>query len=681
MTLVTLRPDGTASNPGFTVNGAASAQAALSDNSDASYVYDRFYVADAQAPSTILLNFSTVALPAGAYIKSIAPRIRYTSYDAAGYAIRSSKAGSPLASSGVSGLVNRNGAAAATTTGGATAPIYADVQNEVDSLQLFLTSSASNAVGAGQFQVFEVYLDVNYNAAPVASAVVGSSFTSAAPAIGWTYTDPDGDLQERYQVKLFTLAQTVAGGFDPAVTVPAWDSGVVMSAGTSVNVSTANLVNGTSYKAYVRVNDAGNAGNRWSAWASSGTLLYQLDLPAAPLPMVIAAQASTASLDLTFQAVLNLLATNDASVEGGIGNWVSAANATLAQDATQAAGGSFSLKMTSVAAGNMSARLGTGLYAASNGNPFTGRASFRPAITRNCMVSLLWYNAAGALLSQSDSVATSCPAGAWTALVVNGTAPVNTAWVGLQVTEQATAAAAEVTNVDLMGIMPGTNSPWSRGGLDTSVIDGSNGNTISTATFEVQRSYDNGVTWETAVTSLGTRFNPSTQLVQAGDWLVRPNTAVKYRARITATDGTYTLTSAWSAPSTAATVPVTDFWLKHPSNFGMSMRVSVAGDLVSTSEESQGAFRPLGRSRAVVVSGDVYGEEFQLPLSFRTEADWRAFEALRLARTTLLLQSDMTDQWWVRLGPSRQVSLRNRSERRTKPYREVSVTATEVDGV
>lgn len=68
MSLATLRPAGTATNTGV-VTGAASALAALSDNTDASYV-------TYQSGQSSTVTLQNLILPAGARLKSAVVRLR-----------------------------------------------------------------------------------------------------------------------------------------------------------------------------------------------------------------------------------------------------------------------------------------------------------------------------------------------------------------------------------------------------------------------------------------------------------------------------------------------------------------------------------------------------------------------------------------------------------------------------
>jgi len=242
-------------------------------------------------------------------------------------------------------------------------------------------------------------------------------------------------------------------------------------------------------------------------------------------------------------------------------------------------------------------------------------------------------------------------------------------FAALLVTTIATAAASEVTNWDQMGLAPGNGVAWSRGDIATA------------QTFKLQRSYDAGATWESVPLCSSISLPATTQTATFSDYTSKPNTAVVYRAQVTSVVGTISLTSVWSATSSSATSVITAFWLKNPANATQNITINIAGDFDLESEETQGLFKPLGRTRAIVVSGDIYGEAFDLPIALYTEASWLAIEVIRGAQVTLLLQSDMTKQWWVRLGPVRRARLVNRADRKLTPYRQVQVSAVEVDSV
>lgn len=90
------------------------------------------------------------------------------------------------------------------------------------------------------------------------------------PTIGWTFIG-NGESQKLFHVKVFTLAQTLAGGFDPDVTVPVYNSGQVTSSASSQKVTT-NLTPGGEYVPYLKVAKDFNGTDWWKpSWIVGGT--------------------------------------------------------------------------------------------------------------------------------------------------------------------------------------------------------------------------------------------------------------------------------------------------------------------------------------------------------------------------------------------------------------------------
>jgi hypothetical protein len=154
---------------------------------------------------------------------------------------------------------------------------------------LSLTATATGATAA-------VVGTIDWISAP---AEGGSVTTTTKPTITWTYSDPEGDAQERYRIKIFTAAQYGIGGFDPETSPNTWDSGEVLSAAVTKDVP-VDLANAT-YRVYVKVADVGSSG-RYSAWDFNG---FTVNVTPPPAPtLVVTAQPTNADgprtkLDLT----------------------------------------------------------------------------------------------------------------------------------------------------------------------------------------------------------------------------------------------------------------------------------------------------------------------------------------------------------------------------------------------
>ena len=252
MTLVSLRPSSTVSNTG-TLTGAASAHAATSDNSDASYVT---YAASGEKS---ILGLTDLTLPGGALISSVVTRVR----------VGTSSDGTLLAST-----------VGSVETGGLVVPPLGPATVQAGPPSTTWTDAALDAATfaldwvKGNVRVFEAYTDVRYVVLPVVTvtAPTGTITNTNTPTVIWANTlDSDGGGQTGYHVKIFTAAQYGIGGFDPAVSPNTYDSGAQGGSGTSLGLTT--LLANATYRAYVRTRQTVNGALHWSAWAFSGFVI------------------------------------------------------------------------------------------------------------------------------------------------------------------------------------------------------------------------------------------------------------------------------------------------------------------------------------------------------------------------------------------------------------------------
>lgn len=262
MASVTLRPDQfNVSGGTVAVVGGASHPAVQSDDSDASYSDLQGTGAEA---AYVNVGFTTTALPSLAQVRSVTPRVRFgtnanTLQAQLGNSTKGAFSLESVGSTLSTGTIETRSLAARATNADGSSFVQADL----DSLQVnsYIIGTSSRAY------VYETYLDVVYNEAPVvvvtAPADASTITNDSQPSVAWTYSDPESDVQERYQVKVFSAAQYGAGGFDPSTSTAAWDSGEVLSAATTVEIATV-LPNAT-YRAYVQVADVGSGG-RFGAW-------------------------------------------------------------------------------------------------------------------------------------------------------------------------------------------------------------------------------------------------------------------------------------------------------------------------------------------------------------------------------------------------------------------------------
>lgn len=149
--------------------------------------------------------------------------------------------------------------------------------------------------------------------------------------------------------------------------------------------------------------------------------------------------------------------TGDASgFEGGIANWTSGGNDSIAQTAAQAHGGTKSLALTSTAGGSMFAAHCTGGniltqgLAVVPGQQVIVQAWFRAAVSpRTCQPGISWFDSGGAQVGGNVFAAGAADStSAWTLASGTFVAPAGAVWCRAFLQVAATGAGAEVHYVD-----------------------------------------------------------------------------------------------------------------------------------------------------------------------------------------------------------------------------------------
>ena len=479
MTVTTIRPNGQQFISGtINLTGGASTNAVTSDNSDSSFMRG------AAAGVYVALAMGDVTLSAGQRVKSCQIRARAAAQVASGHyetltLKMMSAADATIPASGTWTLSRTN-----TTIVTSSGPIaYAGPggkawdQASVNALRLNAQWNIGSN-GVAEFAgVYELYVDVDVNSQPSAGTVTVTGFTNnAVPNVAWVYADTDGDVQSRFRVKVFNSTTYGAGNFNADTSPADFDSAEQLGVADNYTL-TKPLLNGVTYKAYVRVGQdwPGPQGRTWwSDWAASTAFTVTFTPP--PTPVI---QSATVLADSNqYRAVVNvlvpynLLAYANSSFEGpSLGNWAALANCAVVGDAAQFSDGAASMKMTSTAAGDMTARCALDLIGdpkVDGGQTYTALASFHAnTSTRSCQVGLEWIDSTGATISTQfgSSVTDSAGAGVWTQAVFTAAAPTNARQARVQVKVLATGAAAEIHWVDKVDVHAGTSTTWTLGGL------------------------------------------------------------------------------------------------------------------------------------------------------------------------------------------------------------------------
>ena len=469
------------------VGGAGSIHAALSDNSDTTFI--RKNPASAGFPAAYQGEVGTSTIPANERVLTVNLRVRYQNLTSLSkmkvrlgvITDRNAKTVSwstyvPYFTT-TSGIVTVDTALNLTSSPTGSAWSQAAINN----LVFELYDESMGGVVTDHSRYYEVFIDVVTTIQPTVTVTTptGTVTDTSFPPINWTYTDTEGDIQSAYQIKIFDSATYSAGGFSPDTSSPYIDTGVVASSDAGA-VLTLDLANNTTYRAYVRAAQLASGVNYFSNWAFS-QFTMNLESPAAPQVSGFY-DPSTGATTVTVLGRTNMLSANQASLETDTTGWVAQTNCSIARSTAQADHGSASLSLTATASGDMSAVTTTGTafpVSALGSNSATAR--FRANSTgRSCRVGIEWRTAGGSVISTVFGSNVTNNSTGWVTATVTASAPSNAASARVVVSVVG-AGASEVHFVDRIGFHAGSSPTWTIGGF-------------TNLTFVVERSAD-ALTW------------------------------------------------------------------------------------------------------------------------------------------------------------------------------------------
>jgi hypothetical protein len=270
MATVTLRPNSVIDlyHGSYWSNSGGSYEACLGDGTDATWAYTDVTLGG----QYIRCGLTTFAIPSLAQIRSVQGWGRSIAWNAANnwfqlitfelrvWNVISATTG--VVTSGWSQIETRSTPAPTTNPQGG-----AWTQGDIDGLEMVaFPKDGGNAPGASSIRTYDLWATVIYNAAPAAVISAPSGLiTSLTPNVAWTYSDPEGDAQERYTLKVFALPAAGWGSIDPATSPSYWNSGDTVSAASS-RTPDMILKRGVTYRTYLKVGDAGSGG-RYGNWA------------------------------------------------------------------------------------------------------------------------------------------------------------------------------------------------------------------------------------------------------------------------------------------------------------------------------------------------------------------------------------------------------------------------------
>lgn len=478
---------------------------------------------------------------------------------------------------------------------------------------------------------------LNAQAVPVVTALTPSgSISSAKPVVTWSVSYPSGAGEVSYQVRTFSAAQYGAVGFNPATSTATDDSGVVSSGSTTSYQVATSLPAGTSFRSYIQVTETGAEPSGFIAFAG---YTVTTDLPPAP---TLTAAASTDSvtgcplIQLQGQSNLNNLSSVDASFETGVGTWAANTNCSVSQSSTQALDGTFSLRMSSTAAGDMKAV--SGQYAISGSTQYTAMAYLRAGASgRSIAVFITWFDASHIVISTSTGTAAADVTTGWTQALVTATAPVNAAFAYIGVLVSATGGAAELHYIDEVGLFYGTVTTWTAGGF------------MATAGIVILRSDGVYVRGASPTNPLQFIAGLTPDTFQGYDYEVTPLTAYTYQALVQATGSQGQVQSGYSAAA-GASVTSSGWWELDPTNPGSAVDAQVTQFNPSITEQSA-AHQVLGQKTMNIIASAMMATDMTAIFEIFDAPTYTALMALATSQKTIFISDPFGHSYYFRIAP------------------------------
>jgi len=387
-------------------------------------------------------------------------------------------------------------------------------QTLIDNLVVKFTDNATSS--GDRANLYELYVDVITTTQPsvTVTAPSGTVTDTTFPSVTWTYSDTDGDPQSAYEIKVFDSTTYGAGTFSPDTSTPTVETGIVASTNDGQTLE-ADLADGTTYRAYVRVAQLLNGSNYFSDWAYS-QFTIDVDAPATPL-ITAFFDTNEGAVTLTIFGRTNALSSNQSSLETNTAGWEAVTNCAIARSTSFASVGSASLSVTASSSGDatVSTTLAT-KFAVTANQEFSAIADIRAgSTTRSVSVGIRYLTSAGSTISTTFGTAVSATSSAFVTASATVLAPPTAthAQVFVKITS---AGSSEVFYVDKIAFHSGDIPVFSRGGF-------------SNFQFDVERSDDSGVTYSAIRNSPVTA--DSTQIAEINDYEVPLDRTVTYRAK------------------------------------------------------------------------------------------------------------------------------------------------------
>ncbi len=353
------------------------------------------------------------------------------------------------------------------------------------------------------------------HASPSLTVAITSPAVDSRPTFNWLFGGGTGRTQLSYHFVLYTEAETQKAGFNanPVFGYDSlWDSQVRFSGTTFSERIDVDLPSSGTYKLYgIVADDTGLE----SGWALLSTFTTSFTPPSPPVVSYVV-NSSDGTISITAISQFNLLTSDTASFESGLGDWTEFVNAQATWDQVNStmditfAGASYDQLGTDyttyalldsglgdydattsyrdVATTKIQTTGGTGGIAVTAAEVYSGVVTVRPNNQQlEVYAGITWYNSSGSVISSVDNSGspTTCPNGVSTDVsILSQTAPALTTYASLWIVVNDTEnVIGETMDVETAAFAASDTVAWSPGG-------GAEG-----IGFVMQRSVDGG-DWE-----------------------------------------------------------------------------------------------------------------------------------------------------------------------------------------
>lgn len=180
-------------------------------------------------------------------------------------------------------------------------------------------------------------------------------------------------------------------------------------------------------------------------------------------------------------------------------------------------------------------------------------------------------------------------------------------------------------------------------------VTGASASGYDSQTFQLQRSDNAGLTWAD-VRGAAALVPNGTFIAEIYDYEAPRSQSVAYRARSVALLGSDVVASTWSSSGLVTITQDGLWWFKAIDKPSLNTSaVRVLNGLEEEQTEDIGVFRPIGRTRAIVIAGTMYGRDGSYRVVTLTPEEWTSIYAVLTHQGTLLIQDPFGAQKYVRI--------------------------------